>query len=308
MQITVKSAVGIVVLSGVAGAAGALLANRASPEAEPIATVQSQPGAFGARLQVEEGSTPSRSEGKAFRSPATRPVQVGKHEDAQPAPNAQLPATEPPRTTALPELTEATEDPTPPAVTNDTQPGAARPVAEPEPLWDELVVAKDAVIGLEMDSTLSSETGRIEDSATAHVLRDVRVADRVAIPAGARVHGEVILLERGGRLRDRARIGVRFTSVTLPGGRRTALATAMVVREGDAPARSSASKIGGGATIGAIVGGILGGGKGAVIGGAAGAGAGTAAVLADERRAAVLAAGTAITVQLTQPVTVQVER
>ena len=84
---------------------------------------------------------------------------------------------------------------------------------------------------------------------------------------GAKAHGEVTLVERGGRLRDRARLGVRFTSIVLADGTRVPLETDTIYREGDAPGGESAAKIGGGAIGGAIIGGILGGAKGAIIGG-----------------------------------------
>jgi hypothetical protein len=62
--------------------------------------------------------------------------------------------------------------------------------------------------------------------------------------------------------------------------------------------------VGGAAVGGAILGAILGGAKGMAIGAAAGAGAGTAAVAASDRNAAVLAAGTSMTVRILQPITV----
>ena len=72
---------------------------------------------------------------------------------------------------------------------------------------------------------MSSETARVEDEVIARVTRDVRVGDRVAIPAGAKAHGEVTLVERGARLRERARLGVRFTSIVLADGTRVPIDT-----------------------------------------------------------------------------------
>ncbi len=90
-------------------------------------------------------------------------------------------------------------------------------------------------------------------------------------------------------------------------GTRVWLDTETIYREGDAPSRESAAKIGGGAIGGAILGSIFGGAKGAAIGGSVGAGAGTAAVLAGGRNAATLPSGTPVTVRLTQPATVTVD-
>ena len=89
------------------------------------------------------------------------------------------------------------------------------------------------------------------------------MGDHVAIPAGSKAQGEVTLVERGGKMRERARLGVRFTSIVLADGTRVPIATETIYREGDAPGRESAAKIGGGAIGGAILGGILGRGKGA---------------------------------------------
>jgi hypothetical protein len=164
------------------------------------------------------------------------------------------------------------------------------------------------VIGLQIETSTTSDRAELEDPVIAHVTRDVRVAGKVAIPAGSKAHGEVTLVERGGRLRERARLGVRFTSIVLPDGNRVRLTSEPIFREGDSPTRESAAKIGGGAIGGAIIGGILGGGKGAVIGSTIGAGAGGAAVLSGGRNAATLPSGTPVTVRLTEPASVTIDR
>jgi hypothetical protein len=199
---------------------------------------------------------------------------------------------------------------TPPTV-EPVWPSEPEPVRAAEPAapeFEELIVSADSVVGLQVETSISSERARVEDEVIAHVTRDVRVGDRVAIPAGAKAHGEVTLVERGGRLRERARLGVRFTSVVLADGTRIPLETDTIYREGDAPSRESAAKIGGGAIGGAIIGGLLGGAKGAIIGGSAGAGAGSAAVLAGGRNPATLPTGTPVTVRVIKPTTVTVEK
>ena len=188
------------------------------------------------------------------------------------------------------------------------EPEPVRPVEPPAPKFEELVVSADSVVGLQVETALTSERARVEDEVVAHVTRDVRVGDRVAIPSGAKAVGEVTLVERGGRLRDRARLGIRFTSIVLADGTRVPIETETIFREGDSPSGESAAKIGGGAIGGAIIGGILGGAKGAILGGTAGAGAGSAAVLAGGRNPATLPSGTPVTVRVLKPVTVEVEK
>jgi hypothetical protein len=190
----------------------------------------------------------------------------------------------------------------------ESQSQPARPIDPPAPVLEELVVSAQSVIGLQMETSVSSENARLEDEVVARVTRDVKVGDRVAIPSGARAQGEVTLVEKGGRLKDRARLGVRFTSIVLADGTRIPIHTETVMREGDSPGRESAAKIGGGAIGGAIIGGILGGAKGAAIGSTVGAGAGTGAVMAGGRNAATLPAGSPVTVRLESPATVTVEK
>jgi hypothetical protein len=185
---------------------------------------------------------------------------------------------------------------------------ASRSVEPAGPLYDELVIAADSVIGLEIETAVSSDRARVEDSVVARVTRDVKVGNRVAIPAGSRANGEVTTVDRGGKLKDRARLGVRFTSIVLADGTRVPIQTETIYREGDSPTNESAAKIGGGAIGGAIIGGILGGGKGAAIGSIVGAGAGTGAVAAGGRNAATLPSGTPVTVRVHDPVVVTVER
>ncbi len=182
------------------------------------------------------------------------------------------------------------------------------PARDPEPqkTFEELVVPADSVIGLQTETSISSEHARVEDRVDGRVTRDVRVNGRVAIPAGTRAIGTVTLVERGGKFKERARLGIRFNTLVLADGTRQSISTETIYREGDAP--TSAPKVGGGAVGGAILGAILGGGKGAVIGGMAGAGAGSAAVMAGDRNAAVLPAGATMTVRMLAPVTVTIDK
>jgi type IV secretory pathway VirB10-like protein len=182
------------------------------------------------------------------------------------------------------------------------------PSLPPARQFEQVTVPADAVIGLQLESGLSSDTARVEDRVEARVTRDVRAHGMVAIPAGSRVLGSVSEVERGGKMKERARLGVRFHTVILADGTELPLQTETVYREGDSPANASAAKVGGGAIGGAILGAILGGGKGAAIGGAVGAGAGTAAVMAGGRRAAQIQAGAPMTVKVLSPVTVTVEK
>lgn len=188
------------------------------------------------------------------------------------------------------------------------EPEPPPPPPPPAPEFVELTVPSDAVLGLQIERTVSSELARPEDKVDARVTRDVRVADRVAIPAGSTVRGSVTEVDRGGRMKGKARLAIRFHTIVLADGTQLALKTDPVVREGQSPGGESAAKVGGAAIGGAILGAILGGGKGAAIGGAVGAGAGTAAAMTNDRNPATLAAGTTVTVRMQAPVTVTVQK
>jgi hypothetical protein len=164
------------------------------------------------------------------------------------------------------------------------------------------------VIGLQADTLVSSEHARVEDRVEARVTRDVRVHDTVVIPAGSRASGSVVVVERGGKFKQTARLGIRFNTLVLADGTRLSIQTETWIREGPAPGNESAAKVGGGTVAGAILGAILGGGKGAAIGAAAGAGTGSGAVMAGDRSAATIHPGEPVTVRLTSPVTVTVEQ
>ena len=328
-----KGTVGILVAVCVTvGAAGAYLANRGTEPVAPDATSQAvaispDPAVAGAEpgtVEQSEGviadgaTSDPRASAAAVQTPAaprrapsptTAPATTRQSTPASPAGRTtkpQEPVTEQPAYSPREEARVATPPAIEPARTVEPEP--ARAPEPPAPQFEELIVSADSVVGLEVETSITSEKARVEDAVVARVTRDVKVGDRVAIPAGSKAHGEVTLVDRGGRLKDRARLGIRFTSVVLADGTRVPLETETIYREGSGPANESAAKIGGGAIGGAILGGILGGAKGAIIGGSAGAGAGTAAVMAGGRNPATLPSGTPVTVRVAKPATVTVEK
>jgi hypothetical protein len=243
--------------------------------------------------------------------PAPRAAQPAQSTNAR---NEQLPTLDrswPSGSASTPtQSTTAAPEPSAPAAPAEERAAVETPrTAEPPaPTFEEIVVSADSVFGVQLDTSLSSETARVEDKVEAHVVRDVRAGGVVAIPAGASALGSVTLVERGGKFKERARIGIRFHTLVLADGTRLPVTTDTIYREGDAPGQSSAAKIGGGAVIGAILGGIAGGAKGAAIGAATGGGAGTTAVAIGDRKPATFLAGTEVTARILSPVTVTIEK
>lgn len=265
-----------------------------APSAEPAAPIVTPPpAAVPAPAPAPRPRRPLRQD--AVRNAVNRTPIAEPEPEPVPQPDAEPPVAAAP----------VAPDPLPaPEVAYTPLPDPVVTVPERE----EVVIPASAVIGLQLETGLSSEHNEVEDRVNARVTRDVMAEGRVAIPAGSRVIGHVTMVDRGGKVKERARIGVRFHTLVLASGLQVPLRTETIVREGDSPGASSARKIGGAAAGGAILGAILGGGKGAAIGGAAGAGAGTAAVMAGDRRHATLPAGATLTARLSDPVVIELDR
>jgi hypothetical protein len=221
-----------------------------------------------------------------------------------PEPPSPAPATVAQNSGSMWETRPAIQPDSPPEVIEEPAP----PPPPPAPEFVELQVPADSVLGLQVERTVTSDVARVEDKVTARVTRDVRVGTRVAIPAGAVVSGSVTEVERGGKMKGKARLAVRFHTVTLADGSQMSIRTDAVIREGQSPSGETAAKVGGAAIGGAILGAILGGGKGAAIGAGVGAAGGTAAAMTNDRNPATLPAGTNVTVRVQQPVTVTVTK
>jgi len=261
----------------------------AKPETAPEPVAKAEPPATPAARHAETSSKKS-STARAERGVASvgRPIP--------PPPSAPTPQPDPqPSSTAAapPEPVKPIEPATPP---------------HREPQFEELILPAAAVIGLQLDSPLSSDHARVEDRVDAHVTRDVMASGHIAIPSGSQVIGSVVAVEQGGKVSQPARLAIRFHTLILADGSQVALRTEPIDRRSQSPANGSTKKIGGAAVAGTILGAIIGGGKGAAAGGAIGAGAGTAAVMAGDRAAVTMPAGQLLNARLSSPATITVER
>lgn len=272
-----------------------------SMPAEPVESPKSSP----ARL-VEPAAAPT---GNRARTPRSVPAARTEPDRTARGPAA---AARPAGTSAVtaPAVSEPVRPHPEPVPAGDPVPAepAPRDPAPPVPVYEELVVPPSAVVGLRIETPVSSEDARIEDRVQARVTRDVMADGRVAIPAGTRAIGSVTLVDRGGKVRERARLGVRFHTLVLADGTELPVRTEAILREGESPAGESSRKIGGAAVGGAILGAIINGKKGAIVGGATGAAGGTAVVMAGDRNAATLPVGAIVTVRLSAPFSVAVEK
>jgi hypothetical protein len=168
----------------------------------------------------------------------------------------------------------------------------------------ELTLPAGTDLVLELTSPVSSADARLDDPVSATLERAVSLDGVEVLPAGSTVRGEVTTVQRAGKVKGRARIALRFHTISAGGDTYRIAAPFDIV----APATKAddARAIGLPAAGGAVIGGILGGKKGAAIGAAIGGGAGTAHVLMTPGDDVALPRGTTLNVSLTDPVDVRV--
>jgi hypothetical protein len=193
------------------------------------------------------------------------------------------------------------------AHSKDTGSATAAAKENDAPRWREVVLPAGTALPVALDTSVGSDTSRVEDRISAHLTKPVVVEGVTALAEGSSVHGVVADAERAGKVSGTSRLALRFDSLTpAQTDERYEIETSTVARRGPTEKKKDALKIAAPAAGGAIVGGIVGGKKGAVIGGAAGGGAGTAVVMSQRGKDVRLGRGAALTLRLTEPVTIRV--
>ena len=161
-------------------------------------------------------------------------------------------------------------------------------------------VADEIPVGTEIDvrllDPLSSGRNQVEDRFRATTIVDLRMGDRILIPAGSEMRGVIMSLEKAGRVDRKGNMTLAFDQITVDGTRYPMHGTVTKAFEGEM--KGEVAKLGVGAAAGAIIGGIIGGGKGAVAGVLIGGGGVAAATPGTD---AELAPGTILRVRLDQP-------
>lgn len=172
---------------------------------------------------------------------------------------------------------------------------AAAPATPPPPAVVNL--PEGTSIRVRLDSDLGSNISHAGDTFTATVADDVMKGGEVVIAKGARAEGTVVDAKALGRFKGGAALVVKLDRVTSRWGSYP-VETASISQAQQGKGKRSATLIGGGAGLGALIGGLAGGGKGAAIGALAGGGAGTAGTAFTGNKAIVLPAETLLTFKL----------
>jgi hypothetical protein len=170
---------------------------------------------------------------------------------------------------------------------------------DPRPLSGDIGVPNGTEMAVRLDRALSSRTARREDRVEATVAESVRVAGRVAIPAGTRVRGIVQDVEPASRPSHGGRLELTFDQLLMPNGRRVDIRSSVAGIEEEGLDKKRAGL---GAVLGGILGGVLDGKKGALIGVLVGGGG---AVVASKGDDVELPAGTVVNLRLDRPVAVR---
>jgi hypothetical protein len=185
---------------------------------------------------------------------------------------------------------------------------AARAAVTPNrPVNREATIPAGTTLPLALTNSIASDESAVEDAVTAELTAPITIDGRDVLPAGTRLTGVVTAVDGSDRVKGRAMIAFRFTSLRM-GDTTYNLQTNPLSHLAPATKGEDATKIGIGAGAGAVIGGILGGKKGAGQGAAIGGGAGTGVVLATKGREVRLGPGTNVTTHLTAPLTVRVGR
>ncbi len=195
----------------------------------------------------------------------------------------------------------------PEAAAGDGESTAAAEKAAPAlPEYREITLPAGTTLPLELRTAVGSDTSNIEDAVRATLKRAVSIDGTEVLPAGTEVRGAVTAADRAGRVKGRARIAFRFTSLEYDNERHD-IRTEPIGRLAEATKKQDAAKIAGGAAAGAVIGGILGGGSGAAKGAAIGGAGGTGVVLATRGKEVRLNTGASVTTKLTAPLTIRVK-
>jgi hypothetical protein len=181
--------------------------------------------------------------------------------------------------------------------------------SEPKKLFESkpIIVPADTEITVVLDQTLGSKTSTSGQTFSATVEAPIEVEGKIAVPKGARASGIVKDAKPAGRFKGGAALSLALTSIEI-NGKEHEIQTSEATMASKGKGKRTAVMIGGGAAGGAGIGALAGGGKGAAIGALIGAAAGTGGAGLTGNRDITLAAETALSFKLLQPLEVKARR
>ena len=192
-----------------------------------------------------------------------------------------------------------------PAPVQSERPTLSESVVRPSRAEEDFVVASGTRMLLHLRNAVDTKHSAAGDRVYLETSYPVFVNQQLVIPQGSYVMGTVVAAERGGKVKGKSALNIRFDSVTLPNGvtrdfrsRVGSSENAQVDGEGRIKGESGkgrdAGTVAGTTATGAGVGAVAGGLKGLGVGSAVGAAAGLAAVLLSRGPDVVLRPGTSV--------------
>ncbi len=157
-----------------------------------------------------------------------------------------------------------------------------------------LEIPTGTTIRIRMIDKLNSEQNQSGDTFHATLDEPITVNGRQLYPKGADILGRIIDVHKTGQLSEPGELDLTLLTVST-GRLATSIRVQPLVIKGESHAKSNATKIGGGAALGAIIGAVAGGGKGAAIGTVAGGAAGTGVAAATGKKPAIVESESVLT-------------
>ncbi len=199
------------------------------------------------------------------------------------------------------------QESSPEATDNPQKTSASTAPRAPETV--QVTVPRGTELSVTLSTTVGSATSHVGDSVSATTMTPIVVGDRVAIPTGSTIHGQVTgvgpatkgldISEKGGV------IVLAFDKVTTPGGQSAALSASLA--DFAKSAKKTAGIIGGSAAGGALLGKILGGDtKDAALGAVLGGGIGTGIAAGTKGKELKIPAGTEFLLTLDEELSISV--
>ena len=167
-----------------------------------------------------------------------------------------------------------------------------------------VTIPEGTSIVVRLDQALSSKTSTPGETFTATVAQPISVGEKLVIPEGSTASGTVVDAKSRGKFKGAALLKIVLNSVTVHNNSYQ-IETSADSHYMKGKGKRTATVIGGGAGLGALIGGLAGGGKGALIGAGAGAAAGTAGAAFTGNKDITLPAESAVSFRLLRPLQVK---
>lgn len=184
----------------------------------------------------------------------------------------------------------------------------AQKPTQTQPRTQTISVPGGTALVVSLDETLRTDTHKSGDGFTAQTVDAVVVSGSTVFPAGSKVRGRLVHVDEPHRTAGKAEMTLAFEQIVDRSGKAHSISAGQIALVGKGDKISDEEKVVGGAVIGGIIGALTSKdkAKGAATGAVAGGAAGGAIALATKGRQLELPAGQRFTVELTQPVQVQI--